>query len=164
MPVTSYIRKQGTIAGIINVVINSLITWLGHRRTGFVPLGGLVVDVAVTSILLSLLVSLFASAGVRHDFEAGRVRATGEPPEAGRALSRLPARWWALGLLIGLGVAVTATVVLRLLGALGLSGLPLAGFVAFMAVYTGLLGYAVTRWVILRQLAERQAGTAGTGG
>ncbi|MGW2743848.1 hypothetical protein [Streptomyces sp. NPDC001450] len=167
MSVTSYMRRQGTICAIINVVINSLITWLGHRRTGFVPLTGnrgIVVDVFVTSILLSLLVSLFVSTAVRHDLDAGRVRAMDEAPGAGRVLSRLPARWWALGLLLGVGVAVVATLVLRLLGALGLSGLAPAGFVAFMAVYTGLLGYAMTRWVILRQLAERRASAEGAGG
>ncbi len=167
MSVTSYVRKQATIGAILNVVINSLITWLGHRQTGVVPLvgssGGIVVDVFVTSIVLSLLVSLFVSGGVRHDLDAARVRVTDELPSAGRVLSRLPARWWALGLLLGLAVAVVATVVLLLLGALGLSGLSLTGFVAFMAVYTGLLGYAVTRWVVLRQLAEHRAGTAGTG-
>ncbi|UXY33087.1 hypothetical protein [Streptomyces sp. HUAS TT20] len=164
---TSYIRKQATIAAIINVVLNSLITWLGHRRTDFVPLAGdsgIVVDVFVTSILLSLLVSLFVSKGVRHDLDAGRLRATDEPPGAGRVLSRLPARWWALGPLLGLGVAVVAAVVLRLLGALGLFGLSPAGFVVFMAVYTGVLGYAVTRWVIIRQLADRRTSTSGTDG
>ncbi|MFJ5895777.1 aldehyde dehydrogenase family protein [Streptomyces sp. NPDC093064] len=62
-------------------------------------------------------------------------------------LSRLPARWSASGLLAGLCVAVVATGGLWLLGVLGLPGLPLGGFVAFMAVYTGLLGYAMTRWV-----------------
>ncbi|MGW3508678.1 alcohol dehydrogenase catalytic domain-containing protein [Streptomyces sp. NPDC000994] len=43
-------------------------------------------------------------------------------------------------------------------------GLPLGGFVVLMAVYTGLLGYAMTRWVILRQLTARRAGAAATGG
>ncbi|MFF4826393.1 alcohol dehydrogenase catalytic domain-containing protein [Streptomyces sp. NPDC001312] len=43
-------------------------------------------------------------------------------------------------------------------------GLPLEGFVALMAVYTGLLGCATTRWVILRQLTARRAGAAATGG
>ncbi|MER5916762.1 hypothetical protein ABT124_41955 [Streptomyces sp. NPDC001982] len=129
MSVTSSIRKQGTIAAILNAVINSLISWLGHRQTGFMPLAGnsgIIADVFVTSILLSLLVSLFVSTGVRHDLDAGRVRARDEPPRAGRVLSWLPARWWALGLLPGLGVAIVAAVVLRLLGALGLSGLSLA--------------------------------------
>lgn len=76
-------------------------------------------------------------------------------------LSRLPARWWVFGLLWGVPVAVVAVVVLWLLGALGWSGLPLPGFVAFMAVYTGLFGYAMTRWVIPRQLSERRAAAAG---
>jgi len=168
MSVTSYIRTQGTITAILNVVINSLITWLSHRRTGFVPVtgnGSMTIDVFVTSVVLSLLVSLFISKGVRRDLDAGRVSTADGRPGAGRVLSRLSARWWVLGLLLGLGAAVVATAVLWLLGALGLSGLPPAGFVLVMAVYTGLLGYAVTRWVIVRQLAEPRAGTgSGTAG
>jgi len=39
-----------------------------------------------------------------------------------------------------------------LVNALGFSGLPLAGFTLFKAMYTGPLGFIVTRWVILRQL------------
>ncbi|MER6630377.1 hypothetical protein ABT301_19455 [Streptomyces sp. NPDC000987] len=159
MPVTSYLRRQATAAALINVVVNALITWLGHRRTDFVPLAGsdgITTDVFVTSVLLSLLVSLFVTKGVRHELTAGRLVAADQPPRAGRLLARLPARWWALGLLIGVAAAAVATVVLRLLGALGLSGLGPGAFVAFMAAYTGLLGYTVTRWVILRQLAERR--------
>ncbi|MGW5122888.1 hypothetical protein ACWEQ7_02280 [Streptomyces sp. NPDC004069] len=166
MSTTLYIRTQGTIAAIINVVVNSLVTWLSHRPTGFVPLtgnGSMAIDVFVTSIVLPFLVSLCVSKGVRRDLDAGRLGATDEPPGAGRVLSRLPARWWAFGLLTGVGVAVVAVGVLSLLGALGWSGLPLAGFVAFMAVYTGLFGYAMTRWVILRQLTERRAGAAAAG-
>ncbi|MFJ3249269.1 hypothetical protein ACIP6V_08245 [Streptomyces sp. NPDC088770] len=161
---TSYIRTQGTIAAIINVVVNSLITWLSHHPAGFVPLtgnGSMVIDVFITSIVLPLLVSLFVSKGVRREFDSGRLGVTDASPGAGRVLSRLPARWWVFGLLWGVPVAVVAVVVLWLLGALGWSGLPLPGFVAFMAVYTGLFGYAMTRWVILRQLSERRAAAAG---
>ncbi|MFF7901773.1 hypothetical protein ACFZCV_23660 [Streptomyces sp. NPDC007920] len=88
---------------------------------------------------------------------------TDAAPGAGRVLSRLPARWWAFGLLVGVTVAVVAVLVLWLLGVLGWSGLPLPGFVAFMAVYTGLFGYVMTRWVILRRLSERRAGAAAAG-
>ncbi|MFI1566742.1 hypothetical protein ACH4ZX_27420 [Streptomyces sp. NPDC020490] len=167
MPVTSYLRRQATAAALINVVVNALITWLGHRRTDFVPLAGsngITTDVFVTSVLLSLLVSLFITKGVRHELTAGRLVATDEPPRAGPLLARMPARWWTLGLLIGVAAGVVAAVALRLLGALGLSGLGLGAFVAFMAAYTGLLGYAVTRWVILRQLAEHRTGRQDTGG
>ncbi|MEU2057886.1 hypothetical protein [Streptomyces bungoensis] len=85
---TSYPRRQATTAALVNVVINSLITWLGRRRNGFVPLTGsrgLTTDVVVTSLLLSPLVSLFVTKAVRHDPATGRVVATaGLPADAWR--------------------------------------------------------------------------------
>lgn len=155
--VTSYIRTQGAIAAVINIVINPLLAWLTHRGTGFVPLAGssgAIVDVALTSVLLSLLVALFTAPAVRRDLGKQRVRVTEGCPRAGRWLCQLPARAWPLGLLLGLSAACVVTLAFWLLDALGLSGLSFAAFAAFKAVYTGLLAFVVTRWVILRQLVE----------
>jgi hypothetical protein len=155
-PVASYIRTQGMICAVINVVLNPVVAWLGYRQLDFVPLWGrnsIVVDTAVTSVILSLLVTLFTTSGVRQALQTGRVRATEGFPRAGRLLSHMPDRAWPLGLLLGLGIACVLTpLTFGLFQALGYSGLPLAGFALFKAIYTGPLGFAVTRWVILRQL------------
>jgi len=155
-PVASYIRRQGIICAVINVALNPVVAWLGYRQLDFVPLWGrnsIVVDTAVTSVILSLLVTLFTTSGVRQALQTGRVRATDGFPRAGRLLSHLPDRAWPLGLLLGLGVAFVLTpITFGLFQVLGYSGLPLAGFALFKAMYTGPLGFAVTRWVILRQV------------
>ena len=155
-PVASYIRAQGIACAVINMVLNPVVAWLGNRQMAFMPLLGgnsIVVDTAVTTIVLSLLVALFITSGVRRDLHAGHVSATDGFPRAGRLLSHLPRQAWALGLLLGLGVACVLTpVTFGMFYALGFSGLPFAWFVMFKAIYTPLLGFVVTRWVILRQL------------
>ena len=155
-PVDSYIRTQGINCAVINMVLNPVVAWLGNRQMDFMPLSGgnsIVVDTAVTFIVLSLLVALFTASGVRQALHTGRVKATDGSPRAGRLLSHLPRQAWALGLLLGLGIACVLTpLTFGLFQALGFSGLPFAGFALFKAMYTGPLGFVVTRWVILRQL------------
>jgi uncharacterized BrkB/YihY/UPF0761 family membrane protein len=123
----------------------------------FTPLtgdGSVVVDTAITSIVLSLLVALFTASGARKALKAGQFQVTGDSPRPGRLLSFLPRKAWALGLLLGLGAACVLTpLTFGLFHALGLSGLSFAGFALFKAGYTPLLGFVVTRWVILRQLS-----------
>jgi hypothetical protein len=155
-PVASYIRTQGVICALINVVLNPVVAWLSYRQMDFVPLWGrnsIIVDTAVTSVVLSLLVTLFATSGVCQALHTARVRATNGFPRTGGLLSHLPKQAWSLGLLLGLGIAgVLTPLTFGLFQAFGFSGLPLAGFALFKAMYTGPLGFVVTRWVILRQL------------
>ena len=153
--VKAYIRAQGIIAAIINAVLNPALAWLCNRKMEFVPLSGghsIVVDTAVTSMVLSLLVALFVTSGVHRDLKSKRVTAT-NGPRKGYLLWRLPGQAWALGLMLGfcLGFVLTA-LTLALFHLIGIPGLPFAGFALFKAVYTGLLAFVVTRWVILRQL------------
>jgi uncharacterized membrane protein YhdT len=155
-PVASYIRTQGITCAVINMVLNPVVAWLGNRQMAFTPLWGgnsLVVDTSMTTIVLSLLVALFITSGVRRDLQAGRISATDGFPRAGRLVSHLPRQAWALGLALGLGAACVLTpVTFGIFYALGVSGLPFAWFALFKAIYTPLLGFVVTRWVILRQL------------
>lgn len=164
-PVDSYIRTQGITCAVINTVLNPVVAWLGNRQMDFVPLWGgnsIVVDTAVTSVVLSLLVTLFITSGVRQALHAGRVTASDGFPQAGRLLSHLPSRAWPLGLLLGLGIACILTpFTFGLFHALGFSGLPFAGFALFKAIYTGPLGFVVTRWAILRQLLGNCSDTSG---
>jgi hypothetical protein len=164
-PVDSYMRTQGIMCAVINMVLNPLVAWLGHRQMDFVPLwggNGMLVDTAVTSVVLSLLVTLFMTAGVRQALQAGRFTVGDSLPPGARRLAPLPRRAWPLGLLLGLGLACILTpLTFGLFWGLGLSGLPFAGFALFKALYTGPLGYAVTRWVILRQLLGNGSDTSG---
>ncbi|MHB9074573.1 MAG: hypothetical protein ACYC6G_13725 [Desulfobaccales bacterium] len=154
--VGSFIRTQGFICAVINMVLNPVVAWLLNRQMDFTPLmggGGIIVDTAITSIVLSLLVALFTASGVRKALQSGQIQITEGSPRAGRLLSHLPKKAWALGLLLGLGIACVLTpLTFGLFHALGFPGLPFAGFALFKAIYTPLLGFVVTRWVILRQL------------
>jgi hypothetical protein len=156
--VNAFIRTQGITCAVINVVLNPVVVWLGNRQMNFTPLWGgnsIVVDTAVTSVVLSLLVALFTASRVRQALDTGGIEVSAGSPRAGRLLSYLPREAWALGLLLGLGIACILTpLTFGLWHALGFSGLPFAGFALFKAMYTGPLGFVVTRWVILRQLLD----------
>ena len=155
--VDSYIRTQGISCAVINMVLNPVVAWLGNRQMSFMPLSGgnsIVIDTAVTCIVLSWLVALFTASGVRRALRTGILKATDGFPHAGRLLSHLPRQAWALGPLLGLGIGCVLTpLTFGLFHALGFSGLPFAGFALFKAIYTAPLGFVVTRWVILRQLS-----------
>ena len=166
-PIRSYIHAQGVASAVINAVLNSAITWLGNRRMAFVPLFGdnsVIVDIAVTSIVLSLLVSLFVTPAAQREFRAGRL--TGAEtvlPESG-VLAHLPSKAWSFGLLIGVvAAAVITPLMFATFRALGFDGLSFAAFTILKAVYTAALGFAVTRWVIIRQVLHCRAHSAHTG-
>ncbi len=170
--VKSYIRTQGVACAVINAVLNPVIAWLGNRQMAFVPLLGdnsILVDTAVTSIVLSLLVSLFVTPAVRRELRAGQLAESDAVPWERRVLLHLPVQAWSVGLLIGIIAAVILTpLILGMFRIVGSSGLPFAGFVLLKAVYTPALGYLVTRWVILRQvecyraeMMDRQAASKG---
>ncbi len=155
-PVQSYIRSQGVACAVINAVLNPAIAWLGNRQMAFVPLFGensIVVDTAVTSIVLSLLVSLFVTPAVRRELHAGQLIGRDAIPWEGYVLSHLPVQAWSVGLLLGIVAAVILTPLIfaafRMAGSFGLS---FARFALLKAVYTPALGYLITRWVILRQV------------
>ncbi len=165
--VRSYIHSQGVACAVINAVLNPAIAWLGNRQMAFVPLSGdngIVVDTAVTSIVLSLLVSLFVTPAAHRELRAGQLTGTETVFRETDVLARLPSRAWSLGLLIGLvAAAVITPLMFATFRVLGSAGLSFAGFVTLKAVYTAALGFAVTRWVILRQVLHCRANSAHTG-
>ena len=156
LAVGAYVRVQATVAGLVNAGLNPLLEWLLNREKGFQPLwgsAGAVVNLVVTSMILSVLVALFAARGVRHELAAGRLRADGGSSRIRRPLLRLPRRGWLAGLVLGAAAAAVVVAVCWLLDLLGVSGLTLNQMIVVKAVYCGLLGFAVARWIILRQLA-----------
>jgi len=156
-PARVFARRQGLVAAIINAMLNPFLAWLGNREMVFVPPyggGGAIVDTAVTSIVLSVLVALFMTAGVHRDVRAGRIAVQAGIPRAGW-LQRLPRNAWALGLLLGLGVAIILiSLMLGLFQILERPGFPFLVFASIKAAYTALVAFLVAICVIYRQLSE----------
>jgi len=154
--VSEYARTQGLIAALINAVLNPVLAWVSNRDMEFMTLSGnrsIIMDTAITSLVVSLLVALFVTWGVRRDLKAGRLTLTNAFSWKKHLLSCLPTQAWALGLMLGFGIAfVVILLTLALFHLIGISGFSFAAFALFKAAYTGLLAFVVTRWVILRQL------------
>lgn len=157
MTLQAYIRTQAGITAAANAVINPLLAWLGNRSMDVVALRGgnsILLDTAITSVVLTLLVTLFVASGVRRDLSAGRLKDSERVTRPRRLLARLPRRAWALGLSLGFRVALILTpVTFAIFTMLGLSGLSFPAFALFKLVYTAALGFVVARWVILREMS-----------
>ncbi len=153
--ISAYIRSQGIGAAVPNLVINPAIAWAMKRRMELVPLTGdnsVLVDTAITSVVLTLIVTMFVASATRRDVEAGRVTAPESFTGPG-LLSMLPRRGWALGLTLGIGAAVVLTsLTFGVFRLIGLTELPFLGFALFKAVYTPLLAFIVACLAVLRQL------------
>jgi hypothetical protein len=155
-PIKSYIRSQGIGAAVGNMLLNPAFAWLGNRELAFTPLTGgssIIVDTAVTSVIMSLVVTLFVASGTRREIAAGRIVNYDGFSQGLGLLSWLPRKGWALGLAIGVGAALVITpLIFILFRLLGLAGLPFVGFALFKAVWTPLVAFVVARWVVLCQL------------
>ncbi len=153
---TTYLRGQeiGPVLG--NMICNPVLAWLGNRKMEGMTLFGehsLVFDTALTSIIASLLVTLFASSAVHRDLKAGRIAIPEAMPRTRRVLGRLPQRPWTLGLIFGGGIAaVLVALILGVFYLFGMTEIPFPAFLVIKIVYTGLLGFVVAHWVILRHL------------
>lgn len=148
----SYIRMQATICAVINMIVNPLLSWLGNRELQPTPLGGVVIDTAITCLIMSTAITFFTETGVRKALAVGQIEGDGDARRAG-LLARLPDSWWGLGLALGVGFAlVLVPLVAGSLAVLGRSALSFGELAAFKVVYTGALAYVATRWVIVHRL------------
>lgn len=154
-PVERFIRKNAGIAAACNLVLNPLLAWLVNPRRAEVPLyTGILPDTGTTCVVMALLISLFVAADTARAQTAGSIEPVAALP-CPRLLRRLPARPWRLGLCLGgLAALLVVPCLTGLFHLLGVSGLSLAAFATFKAVYTPLLAYVLARWVILRTLAD----------
>ena len=151
--VKAYILTQATICAVINMIVNPLVSWIGNRAMRFTPLAAILVDMAITCLVMSTLIALFTLPAVRRDLRTGKISAEYRAVRGAGLLSRLPRSWWALGLLLGAGFAVVLVpVTCGVAVILGLPGLTFGWLVLLKIVYTGAVAFAVTRWLILRQL------------
>ena len=148
MTARHYVRVQATVAGVVNFVLNPAIDWLTSRHKAPQPvwaLDGLVVNFVITSLILSTLVGLFVSLGARSldDDDTAKPRSW---------LRGLPRRGWLAGLALGAGAAVVVIAASWVAHVAGVMALSLVPLLAVKAVYCGLLGFLVARWVILRTM------------
>ncbi|HEX6248296.1 MAG TPA: hypothetical protein VFZ64_10530 [Nocardioidaceae bacterium] len=118
--------KPAAISAAVTAALNVLLLWLGNRAMLPAPLASVVLDVVITSLLVGWLCALFAA----------------HRPRRRAAL---------FGLGVGAAAAALSVAAFFLLGMLGVTGLSFGAFAVFKAVYTGLLAFMVTRWVILRR-------------
>lgn len=164
--IKKYIRMQEIGPVIGNLIINPLLAWLANPKMESITLFGdhsVIIDTAITSIVASLLVTMFAASGVRRDLKAGRVAVPEGFPPAQSPLFRLPQKSWTLGLVFG--ICIAAVLVPTFWSVFRLCNITRTSFGTFLvikAVYTGVLGFVVARWAILRELAaNRRVGMPG---
>ncbi len=155
----SYVRTQEIGAVIGNILFNPFFSWLTNLQMKDLTLWGahsIVLDTALTAILMPLLVTLFTSSALRRNLEAGHLTVPAERSRESRLLSHLPGGDWALGLTIG---ALAAIILIPLaIGLFRLSGASEISFLAYVvikAAYTGFVAFHIARIVILRQLLLR---------
>ncbi len=88
----SYVTTQAAIAAAVNIVVNPVLAWVLTRDTSFLPVEVLMVNVFITSVILSTLVALFGGLGARRALSAGhQIPGAGHPLER-RLLLHMPTR------------------------------------------------------------------------
>ncbi len=158
--IETYIKIQGIGPVIGNMILNPFLSWLGTREMENATLFGahsIIIDTAITSIVASLLVTLFTASGVRRDLKARRIAVPESIARTKSPLFRLPRKSWTLGLVLGVGIAVVlVSLTLAVFHLFNIIEISFQSFMVIKAMYTGLLGLLVTRWVILRELAPNR--------
>ncbi len=152
------IVEQGVGAFIVNLVLNGLIAFALFRHLATVPLWGdesIAGDTFATSFLLPLITSLIVTGLARREVTRGRFPTPDWRRASHPVLGRLPSGRFLRGLVLGLVcLVVCAPPTLTLLGAVGLDSMRFWPFIAFKAVYAGLLGALVTPLIALCALGD----------
>jgi len=152
---TYLLIEQGIGAGIFNVVINAAIAWLFFHGMSTVPLFGnqsIMGDTIGTTFMLPLLTAIIAGRIVRAHVRTNHVPAWPWTAGIARMIPRsLGARGFALGVLCVLLVGIPTTSVL---GAMGVTEMSFWGFIAFKALFAGILATVVTPLIARASLAD----------
>ena len=152
---TYLLLEQGIGAGIFNVVINAAIAWLFFHGMSVVPLFGdqsIMGDTIATTFMLPLLTAIIAGRIVRAHVRTGHVPAWPWTAGLARMVPRsLGARGVVLGVLCVLLVGIPTT---SLLGAMGVTEMSFRGFIAFKALFAGVLAAVVTPVIARASLAD----------
>ena len=67
----SYLRVQAIISALINMVVNPVITWLLNRGMQPVTLPSILIDMAITCLIMSTAIALFVIPGARRAITTG---------------------------------------------------------------------------------------------
>lgn len=156
--------EQGFGAGVFNAAVNALIAWLSFRGTAVVPLWGqqsIGGDTIGTCFLLPLVTVLIATPVCRRRVRAGDLAPIAWTPMMRSVLGWLPTGTVRRGIVAGAVTTVVAAPAMLLgLRWFGVVAWPLATFIAYKAVFGGLLGAAVTPLVALAAIAAPTAPTS----
>ncbi len=157
------VLEQGIGAGLFNVALNAGIAWAMFHGADTVPLWGqqsIAGDTIGTAFMLPFLTTVIASRVVRGHVRRGRVSAMAwsDVGFARRVPRGLSLRGALLGLVCLVAVAVPATWALR---ALGVAQMSLGSFVAFKALFAGVLATAVTPFIARAALADAPLTSSG---
>jgi hypothetical protein len=155
---TYLLVEQGIGAGIFNVVINAAIAWVFFHGMSTVPLLGdqsIMGDTIATTFMLPLLTAIIAGRIVRAHVRTGHVPAWSWTAGLARMIPRsLGARGAALGVLCVLLIGIPTT---KALGAMGVTEMSFWGFIAFKALFAGVLATVVTPLIARASLADAES-------
>jgi hypothetical protein len=147
--------EQGVGSGIFNVLLNAGIAWLIFRGMPVVPLLGdqsIAGDTIVTTFMLPFLTSVIAGRIVRGHVRSGHVPPLAWSPGVARLMPRsLALRGTVLGIVCVLAVGFPTV---QTLGTAGVTDMSLGGFVAFKALFAGVLAAVVTPLIARASLAD----------
>ncbi len=165
------IRKESIGQGVGNIFANGLIAWVllkDRDQLALWALDGVLLDVALTCLLLPLIVAWIVIASQRSKLRKGRLAAIAPDPE--NRLHRLALKapqktGWAALCFGGFGLFGIAPATLLSFQLLGLHTVNPMNYVVFKALWTGALAVGVVVLgvpiaVLRREEAERAAGPA----
>ena len=145
--------EHGVGSAIFNFVLNGVIAWLLFRGVAEVPLWGqqsIAGDTIGTTLFLPLFTCLIVTPLVRRHLRARDLGPLGSSVMADTLLRWLPVNTFRRGLSLGAAcVVVVAPSAIGALAAIGTTGMPFWGFVAFKAAFAAGLALAVQPMIAL---------------
>lgn len=139
--------EHGIVPVVINVVLNGVIAWVmfGDRSSVWVwGVDGLAGDVIATTLLLPALLCLIATPMARRQVRAGKVPPLRWNRREHPLIDWLPRRTRTRALTLGAAATLTiAPTTLAILAAANIDALSVDAFLAFKALFAGVLATVV---------------------
>lgn len=152
------ILEQGIGSAIFNLVLNGAIAWALFRHLDVVPLWGkesIAGDTLATCFFLPFFTALIVTPLVRRRVSKGGIDGLSWTRDSHSLLGWLPAGTFRRALALGgLTLVVVGPLMMLALHGLAVGQLAFAPFVAFKALFAGLLALLVTPVISIWALAE----------